>query len=140
MSNIDFIRRFYSLPRITAEDRVELIGMFHKDVEYHGVDKERAHGRDAIERLFTKYEAQGRGVTDVKFEINHIAETGNTVLVDMVDSFVVNGRPFSGVWSHVFKIENDQIIFWQEHYPVERMEAMFADPIPVTESGLGSAD
>ena len=47
----------------------------------------------------------------------------------MVDSFVVNGRPFSGVWSHVFKIENDQIIFWQEHYPVERMEAMFADPI-----------
>ena len=88
MSNIDIIRKFYGLPRITSEDRRELLGMFHEDVHYVGVGKESARGRDAIERLFRKYEASGRGITSLKFDIKHIAENGNAVLVDMVDTFV----------------------------------------------------
>ena len=96
-SNMDLARRFYGLPRITAEDRVDLIAMFHPDAHYVGVGKESARGRDAIERLFRKYEQDGRGITDLKFDIRHIAENGNCVLVDMVDSFVIDGRPYSAV-------------------------------------------
>jgi limonene-1,2-epoxide hydrolase len=137
MNNIDLVRKFYSLPRITSEDRRELLQMFHKDVRYVGVDKESAQGRDAIERLFRKYEAAGRGITDIRFDIKHIAAGGNAVLVDMVDSFVINGRTMSGVWSVVFEFEDGLITFWQEHYPVARIERLFAEPIPVTETAAG---
>lgn len=133
-SNIDLARKFYSLPRITAEDRVELIAMFHPDVRYVGVGKESAEGRDAIERLFRKYEQDGRGITDLRFDIRHIAGDGNCVLVDMVDSFVINGRPYSGVWSIVFEFTDGLISYWQEHYDVAGIERMFADAIPVTEA------
>ena len=137
MSNIDFIRKFYSLPRITSDDRRELLSMFHKDVQYVGVGKESAHGRDAIERLFRKYEASGRGITSLKFDIKHIAENGNAVLVDMVDTFVIDGKEYSGVWSVVFEVENGKIKFWQEHYDVAKFEQMYQKRIPVTESNSG---
>jgi limonene-1,2-epoxide hydrolase len=143
MNNIDLARKFYSLPRITAEDRVELIRMFHPDARYVGVGKESARGRDAIERLFRKYEANGRGITQIRFDIRHIAASGDAVLLDMVDSFVINGRPFSGVWSIVLEFDNGLITYWQEHYPVEQIERMFAEKIPVTESAPpvhGAAD
>lgn len=134
MSNMDLARRFYSLPRITAEDRVELIAMFHPDARYNGVGKESAEGREAIENLFRKYEQNGRGITDLKFDIRHIAANGNCVLVDMVDSFIINGKPYSGVWSIVFEFDDEGLItFWQEHYDVAGIERMFAEPIPVTE-------
>jgi limonene-1,2-epoxide hydrolase len=134
VNNIELARKFYSLPRITSADRVELISMFHPDVRYVGVNKEFARGRDAIERLFQKYEDSGRGITNLSFDIKHIAQNGNTVLIDMVDSFVINGKPFSGVWSIVFEFQDGLISFWQEHYPVEQIERMFAGKIPVTES------
>lgn len=139
MSNIDVIRKFYSLPRITSEDRRELLSMFHDDVRYVGVGKERARGRDAIERLFKKYEASGRGITSLEFDIKHIAENGNAVLVDMVDTFVIDGKEFSGVWSVVFEVENGKITFWQEHYDVAKFEQMYAEKIPVTETASGPA-
>lgn len=137
MRNIELARKFYSLPRITAEDRVELLSMFHKDVRYVGVGKEKARGREAIERLFGKYEARGKGITAITFDIKHIAENGNTVLVDMVDTIIVGDRKFSGIWSIVFEFENGLITFWQEHYPIAEIEGLFAEAIPATETDNG---
>ena len=137
MNNIDLARKFYSLPRITAADRVELIQMFHPRARYHGVGKEKAIGRDAIERLFKKYEQNGRGITELAFDIRHIAAQGNCVLIDMVDTFVINGKPFSGVWSIVMEFEDGLISYWQEHYPVAEIEKLFAGTIEVTESESG---
>jgi limonene-1,2-epoxide hydrolase len=135
MTNLERARLFYILPRITTQDRVDLIAMFHPDVRYIGVDKESARGSDAIERLFQKYEDSGHGVTDVKFDIRHIAENGDCVLVDMIDSFLIDGKPHSGVWSIVFEFDDEGLItFWQEHYNVAAMERAFASDIPVTES------
>jgi limonene-1,2-epoxide hydrolase len=133
MSNIDIIRKFYSLPRISSADRRALLEMFHPDVRYVGVGKESARGRDAIERLFRKYEDSGRGITSLEFDIRHIAENGNTVLVDMVDTFVIDGNRFSGVWSVVFELEEGKITYWQEHYDVAAFEKMYRRGVPVTE-------
>ena len=137
MSNIDLARKFYSLPRITSDDRVELLRMFHEDVRYVGVGKEKARGRAAIERLFSKYEAGGKGIAAIKFDIKHIAENGNTVLVDMVDTLIVGDQKFSGVWSIVFEFANGLITFWQEHYPIADVERMFSQALPATETEHG---
>jgi limonene-1,2-epoxide hydrolase len=55
----------------------------------------------------------------------------------MVDTFVIDGKEFSGVWSVVFEIEKGKIRFWQEHYDVAKFEQMYAKGIPVTESTGG---
>ena len=136
MSNIDIIRRFYSLPRITSADRQALLEMLHPDVRYVGVGKESARGRDAIERLFRKYENSGRGITSLEFDIRHIAENGNAVLVDMVDRFVIDGKQFSGVWSVVFELEDGKITFWQEQYDVSAFDKMYRRGVPVTETPI----
>jgi len=137
MNNMDLARKFYSLPRITAADRVELISMFHPRARYHGVGKEDAVGRDAIERLFRKYEQNGRGITELRFDIRHMAAADNFVLIDMVDTFVINGKPFSGVWSIVMEFQDGLITYWQEHYPVADLERLFAEKIEVTETASG---
>ena len=107
--------------------------MFHPDVRYVGVGKESAQGRDAIERLFRKYEDSGHVITSLEFDIRHIAENANAVLVDMVDTFVIDGKQFSGVWSVVFELEEGKITFWQEHYDVTAFEKMYRRGVPVTE-------
>jgi limonene-1,2-epoxide hydrolase len=122
MSHIDFVRRFYSHDRLSPEGRAALLDMFHDDVHYIGVGKVTTHGRPALERLFAESIARVRGVTAVKFDIRHIAENGNAVLVDMVDTFTINGKDVIAVMSIVFEIENDKIVFWQEHYPVGTIE------------------
>ncbi len=137
MRNIDLARKFYSLPRITSEDRKELLDMFHEDVRYVGVGKDKAHGREAIERLFRKYEVRGKGISKITFDIKHIAENGNTVLIDMVDTMTVGGNSFSGVWSIVFEFESGLITYWQEHYPVAEVESLFPEALPVTETESG---
>lgn len=131
MSNIDVIRRFYSLPRNTAQERLDLMNMLADDIEYHGVYKEDAKGRAAIERLFTKYETGGQ--TDISFNIRFIAENGDTVLVDMVDTFTINGKSLDVVFSNVFKVRDGKITYWQEHYDLSRYEAAFGKRVPVTE-------
>jgi limonene-1,2-epoxide hydrolase len=131
MSNIDVIRHFYALPRNTADERGDLLHMLADDIVYVGIGKESAKGRDAVERLFRKYE--GSGQTDVKFTIKHIAENGDTVLVDMVDTFTIKGKSIDVVFSNVFKVRNGKITFWQEHYDLNSFENAFGKPIPVTE-------
>jgi limonene-1,2-epoxide hydrolase len=113
--------------------------MFHEDVHYVGVGKESARGRDAIERLFRKYEASGRGITSLKFDIRHIAETGMPYSSTWSTRSSSNGKEFSGVWSVVFEVENGKIRFWQEHYDVAKFEQMYAKGIPVTESATEPA-
>jgi limonene-1,2-epoxide hydrolase len=131
MSNIDVIRRFYALPRNTAAERGELLAMLADDIEYVGVGKEGAKGIEAIKRLFSKYE--GSGQSDVRFDIRHIAENGEVVLVDMVDTFTIQGKSISVVFSCVFKVRGGKIRYWQEHYDRATLEAAFGKPIPVTE-------
>lgn len=90
MSNIDVMRRFYALPRNTAAERGELLGMLDDDIEYVGIYKESARGSAAIERLFKKYEHSGQ--SDIAFDIRFIAENGDVVMVDMVDTFTIDGK------------------------------------------------
>jgi limonene-1,2-epoxide hydrolase len=138
MTNLERARLFYILPRITTQDRIDLIAMFHPDVRYIGVDKESARGSDAIERLFQKYEDSGHGVTDVKFDIRHIAENGDCVLVDMIDSFLIDGKPHSGVWSIVFEFDDEGLItFWQEPATSPSPKAIRTIP-PVSRPSLSS--
>jgi len=131
VSNIDLIRKFYSLPRNTREERGALLDMLADDIEYRGVGQESAKGRDAIERLFRKYENSGQ--SDIRFDIRHIAENGDVVLVDMVDTITIAGRSVAIVFSLVFKVRNGKIAYWQEHYDRAALEAAFGKRIPVTE-------
>lgn len=132
MTPIEVIRHFYSLPRDTAAERGELLDLLTDDIHYVGIGKESAKGRDAIERLFRKYE--GGGQSAITFDIKHIAADGTTVLIDMVDTVTINGKSTDIHFSNVFKVRGDRICYWQEHYNLAAYEAPFEKAIPVTEA------
>lgn len=131
MSKVDVIRRFYELPRNTVDVRGELMAMLTDDIEYVGLGKESAKGREAVERLFRKYESVGQA--NIEFDIKHIAEAGDYVLVDMIDTITVGEKKTAVQFSNVFGVRGDKIFYWREHYDIGRYEAAFGRAVPITE-------
>jgi limonene-1,2-epoxide hydrolase len=136
MSNMDFILHFYSLPRNTSEERRGLLKLLDEDVEYVGIGKETARGIAAIESLFSKYE--GSGQSDIKFNIKHIAENGEVVMVDMVDTITIAGKSIDLPLFAVFKVRDNKFTYWQEYYNISLYEEAFGKAIPVTEKAYAS--
>ena len=117
----------HSLPRITSEDRRDLLSMF-QDVHYVGVGKEAPAVRGAVERLFRKYEASGQ-YTSLKLT-SGTSPKRNAVLVGLVDTFVVTGRD-SAAYGPSFSRSREQKIRLQEHYDVAKFERCMPR-VPVT--------
>lgn len=122
MRYIELARRFFSLPRITAEDRVEMFAMMHDDLHYIGLGKDDIRGKAALEALYRKYhdDMDHEGVTSLTFDIRHIAENGNCVLLDTRNTFVIGGKKFTMPWSTVLKFDEETglMTYWQEHYDI----------------------
>jgi limonene-1,2-epoxide hydrolase len=131
MTNINVIRQFYALPRNTSAERKELLNMLDDDICYVGIGKESTQGREAIEGLFAKYE--GSGQSDIVFDIKHIAENGEVVLVDMVDTITIAGKSIELPLFAVFKVRGGKITYWQEYYDISKYETAFGKGIPVAE-------
>ena len=135
MDRIEIVRRFYAIPR--SRDQAEaLFAMFHPDVAYVGVGKESARGLDALRRMFGKYAMSRSNVTSCEFDIRHLAQNGEAVLVDLVATYTIDGERRGQPISIVFHIDDAGLItFWQEHQDLGRHEALFG-PTPVTETPL----
>jgi limonene-1,2-epoxide hydrolase len=120
MGYIKLARKFYSLPRITAEDRKQLFAMLHDDIHYVGLGKDDVRGKATLEALYRKYhdDKKHEGVTSLTFDIRNVAENGNSVLLDMRNTFVIAGNEFTMPFSIVLKFDEKTglINYWQEHY------------------------
>lgn len=137
MRYIELARTFYDLPRITAEDRVQLFAMLHEDVHYVGLGKDDIRGKSTLEALYRKYhdDKQHEGVTKLTFDIRHIAENGNCVLIDMRNTFVIGQEEFTMPFSIVLKFDEDSglITYWQEHYDIAAFYRLYGEMTPTLE-------
>ena len=133
MQYTELARRFYSLPRITAEDRLQLFAMLADDIHYVGLGKDDVRGKATLEALYRKYhdDKQHEGVTRLTFDIRHVAEDGNCVLLDMRNTFVISGHEFTMPFSIVLKFdENSKLInYWQEHYDIAKFYAFYNEAV-----------
>jgi len=135
MRYIELARKFYGLPRITTEDRAQLFTMLHDDIHYVGLGKDDVRGKSTLEGLYRKYhdDKQHQGVTKLVFDIRHVAENGNCVLLDMRNTFVIGGNEFTMPFSIVLKFDEATglITYWQEHYDLANFYKFYNEVPPV---------
>jgi limonene-1,2-epoxide hydrolase len=102
----------------------KLIAFFSEDAVYkdpRGVQS----GLDAIKKL---WEGDLQIFPSMTVEIKNIASNGGTVMAERVDTFPIQGRPFSVEIVGVFEVGRDGLIRrWQEYFdsqPItERVQA-----------------
>ncbi|PZV38796.1 limonene-1,2-epoxide hydrolase family protein [Mesorhizobium kowhaii] len=108
------------------ENDVDRIHSFmSEDIAYHNIPMEPIHGRSAA-RAFA--EAFGVGTTmKAEWELVHIAEQGDIVMTERIDSFIdPNGNRVTVPIMGVFRIRDGLISEWRDYFDLATFERQLA--------------
>jgi limonene-1,2-epoxide hydrolase len=112
MTPDQIIRRFCeAVPR---RDSAELAAFFSDDAVYHNIPVDPVQGPEAIRKLLDSFLAPA---SHAEFEIRALAVSGNRVLTERVDRFVVNGKPIALPVMGIFEVRPDgRISAWRDYF------------------------
>jgi limonene-1,2-epoxide hydrolase len=91
------------------------------DIFYHNIPMEPTQGIDAFKAAFAAFP-----VSEAAFEIHHIAASGNVVLTERTDRFLLAGKPIVIRVMGVFEIQDGKIAVWRDYFDL----AQFAGQMP----------
>ena len=100
----------------SRRDIDELIGYFTEDAVYHNIPIDPAQGHDAIRNVMMLFVPTSKAIT---FEIKHLAEEGNVVMTERVDTFVMDGATVELPVMGVFEIESGKIKAWRDYFDMQ---------------------
>jgi limonene-1,2-epoxide hydrolase len=117
------VREF--LDRGVAADVAGSVALLADDAEYHvNAWNEPLVGRDAIGEEFQR---QRRLWSDFRYELLHVATTGNVVLTERVDTVRVDGRDVTVHIAGVFELDADaHITRWRDYFDSHEIEEQLA--------------
>lgn len=95
--------------RMAFED---ILDHLSNDVLYHNIPLDPLQGADKVRRYLEsawRFEA-------VNWEVHHIAATGNTVLTERTDHFVINGSRVSLPLMGTFCVKDNKIAIWRDYF------------------------
>ena len=101
---------------IAAFDRKDLEGalaLVTDDCYYDNVPLGDMRGRDKMREFLGPLIA---GDGPVKFEVLRQAATGNLVMNERIDHFVMNGRNIALPVTGVFEVADGKISFWRDYF------------------------
>jgi limonene-1,2-epoxide hydrolase len=97
-----------------ATDDVDLmLSYFHDDAVYHNIPMAPAVGTAAIRGLLTQFLL---GMEDFRAEVHHQVASGDVVMQERTDHFVVDGQPRELPICGVFELEDGRIKSWREYF------------------------
>ncbi|WP_165793782.1 nuclear transport factor 2 family protein [Hyphococcus luteus] len=94
-------------------DTDRIVALFAEDGSLHSMMKEPIIGR---EKLRDHIGALLNGATHLELNLRTVAVKGNTVFLERVDEFTVNGKPGSVPVVGVLDIKNGHVVEWREYY------------------------
>ncbi len=110
MSNIQLVKDFIEAWNNKDWDAIE--AAFAEDVIWHNIPMEPIQGRQAAAAA-----ARGMQPDSVDWELLNISETGNTVLTERVDNFVMpGGKEISLPLMGAFEMEDGKIKEWRDYF------------------------
>lgn len=99
-------------------DTKELGAYFTDDAVYHNIPIAPVTGRDAIVATLEQFIAPA---TSVEFEMLAIASTGNVVLTERIDRFVMNGKTIAIPVMGTFELTADgKITAWRDYFDMQQ--------------------
>jgi limonene-1,2-epoxide hydrolase len=101
----------------TRRDIDELLGFFAEDAVYHNMPIDPAVGHDAIRNVMMLFVPMSK---EIRFEIKHLAEQGNVVLTERVDTFVMDGGTIELPVMGVFEVNGGKITAWRDYFDMQQ--------------------
>jgi limonene-1,2-epoxide hydrolase len=96
----------------------DLAGYFTEDAVYHNIPIAPVVGRAAIESTLAQFLDPA---TSVEFEVLAIASSGNIVLTERIDRFVLGGKSIALPVMGAFEITADgKIAAWRDYFDMQQ--------------------
>ena len=89
-----------------------IVAAFTDDIVYHNVPMQPLEGRAAVR----KYLEGAWQFERCDWQTLNIAATGNVVLTERIDAFVINGKDVSLPLMGVFEIRDGKIAAWRDYF------------------------
>jgi len=99
---------------VVRRDAAKLAAYFTADAVYHNMPIDPVNGREAIEATLRQFVDPA---TEVRFDVLALATTGNTVLTERIDRFVINGKSIALPVMGAFEVTADgKISAWRDYF------------------------
>ena len=110
-ANIQLVEDFVAA--FNAKDVDKIMSFWGPEPVYHNMPGPPVKGTEAVRGLIESFV---NSAEKVDWEILHIAETGDTVLAERVDRFVIGGKEIVLPCSGVFEIVDGKIAVWRDYF------------------------
>jgi limonene-1,2-epoxide hydrolase len=120
-NEIELVRRFCAA--WSDGDIDALVAFFADDAVYHNIPIEPVAGRDAIRATIAGFT---QGVDRVEFRVVNIAASGNVVLTERVDVFVIGDRSIELPVMGTFEVVDGRIVAWRDYFDMNQFMAQLA--------------
>ena len=107
-------------------DPTAALELLDENCFYHNIPMEPIEGIDNIKRFFAGF---AKSISGLRFEVLNQVTSGNVVMNERIDYFVLNGQtkesglPVTGV----FENKNGKISSWRDYFDLKTMEKLL-DP------------
>lgn len=91
----------------------ELLGLFTDDAIYHNMPMPPVQGTTAIRGVLNMFLSPAQSVD---FAILNLASSGNVVLTERMDTFVIGERTVKLPIAGVFELADGKIVAWRDYF------------------------
>ena len=115
MSEERVVRNFCEA--VSRRDVEELVGFFTVDAVYHNIPIDPVTGREAIASILSQFLGPA---TEAEFEIKALATSGNRVLTERVDRFLITGKKVELPVMGAFEVTPEgKISAWRDYFDMQ---------------------
>ena len=113
---IDLIERFCA-EWGKGSDVDTIVAYFTENAVYHNIPIDPVTGKDAIKATFAMFTT---GVEHIEFQVHNIAGTGNIVLTERVDVFVLPNKRIELPVMGTFEVHDGKIAAWRDYFDLNQ--------------------
>lgn len=110
-ANIQLVEDFVAA--FNAKDVDKIMSFWGPDPVYHNMPGPPVEGTEAVRKMIESFVTPA---TKMDWEILHIAESGDTVLAERVDRFVLGGKEVVLPCNGAFDIVDGKIAIWRDYF------------------------
>ncbi len=124
MTNTELVRAYYAA--WLRDDLDAVMALCTEDVTAVNVPIGPIHGRAAVQEFFGKF---ARGMSQKRYEVARILESGDCAVVEGVENYVKNGKPVSLPYMSTFMFRDGLICEWRDYFDVQTVLRQLGLPL-----------
>ena len=110
-TNIRVVEEFVAA--FNAKDVDRIMDIFAPEPVYHNMPGPPVEGAEPVRKLVESFLTPAE---NVDWEILNIAESGDTVLAERMDRFVIGGKDLALPCNGAFEIQDGKIAVWRDYF------------------------